>query len=148
LAAAALRERRAAEAAVAARRLRAQQADVAAAVATGAEMALDRIAESLATAQAERAAAGQASRGRAEAVKHVRAWGRSRAADLERVADAAHGAEVARAERRVGLEEVVAGAGEEFGVDAEAVVAECGPDVRVPVPDEPKAAAADDDAVA
>src|SRR5262249_4739396 len=108
LAAAALRERRAAEAAVAARRLRAQQADVAAAVATGAEVALDRIAESLATAQAERAAAEQASRGRAESFKQVRARVRSLAADLDRVVDTAHGAEVTRAEQRMRLEQVVA----------------------------------------
>src|SRR5215813_4079483 len=148
LAAAALRERRAAEAAVAARRLRAQQADVAAAVATGAEMALDRIAESLATAQAERAAAEQASRGRAESFKQVRARVRSLAADLDRVVDTAHGAEVTRAEQRMRLEQVVARAAEEFGVDTDALVAEYGPDVPVPVPDEPKAAAADDDAVA
>ena len=148
LAAAALRERRAAEAAVAARRLRAQQADVAAAVATGAEMALDRIAESLATAQAERAAAEQASRGRAESFKQVRARVRSLAADLDRVVDTAHGAEVTRAEQRMRLEQVVARAAEEFGVDTDALVAEYGPDVPVPVPDEPKAAAADDDGVA
>jgi len=148
LAAAALRERRAAEAAVAARRLRAQQADVAAAVATGAEMALDRIAESLATAQAERAAAEQASRGRAESFKQVRARVRSLAADLDRVVDTAHGAEVTRAEQRMRLEQVVARAAEEFGVDTDALVAEYGPDVPVPVPDEPKAAAAHDDGVA
>ena len=148
LAAAALRERRAAEAAVAARRLRAQQADVAAAVATGAEVALDRIAESLATAQAERAAAEQASRGRAESFKQVRARVRSLAADLDRVVDTAHGAEVTRAEQRMRLEQVVARAAEEFGVDTDALVAEYGPDVPVPVPDEPKAAAADDDGVA
>jgi len=148
LAAAALRERRAAEAAVAARRLRAQQADVAAAVATGAEVALDRIAESLATAQAERAAAEQASRGRAESFKQVRARVRSLAADLDRVVDTAHGAEVTRAEQRMRLEQVVARAAEEFGVDTDALVAEYGPDVPVPVPDEQKAAAADDDGVA
>ena len=57
------------------RRLRARQAEVAGAVATGAEMALAQIAESLATAQAEREAAEQTSKGRAEALKDVRAAG-------------------------------------------------------------------------
>src|SRR5262249_6178161 len=132
LAAAALRERRAAEAAVAARRLRAQQADVAAAVATGAEMALDRIAESLATAQAERAAAEQASRGRAESFKQVRARVRSLAADLDRVVDTAHGAEVTRAEQRIRLGQGVAPGPAEVGGDPRPPRARAGPAVPGP----------------
>ena len=64
LAGAAAAERRAAAAAVARRALRARQAEVAGAVAMGAELALARIVESLATAQAERATAEQASKGR------------------------------------------------------------------------------------
>jgi chromosome segregation protein len=141
LAAAAVRERKAAEAAVAARRLRAQQAEVAGAVAMGADIALTRIAESLATAQAEREAAEQTSKGRAEALKEVRARVRALAADLDRVVDTAHGAEVTRAEQRMRLEQVVARAADEFGVDTDALVAEYGPDVPVPVPEAPEAAA-------
>jgi chromosome segregation protein len=140
LAGAAARERRAAEAAVARRRLRAQQAEVAGAVAAGAETALARISESLATAQADRETAEQASKGRTEALKQVRARVRALAADLDRVVDTAHGAEVSRAEQRMRLEQVAARAAEEFGVDAAVLVAEYGPDVPVPVPDDEEAA--------
>jgi chromosome segregation protein len=136
LAAAAVRERRAAAAAVAAGRLRAQQAEVAGAVAMGADMALARITQSLATAQADREAAEQASKGRTEALKEVRARVRALAADLDRVVDTAHGAEVTRAEQRMRLEQVVARAAEEFGVDTGALIAEYGPGVPVPVRDE------------
>jgi chromosome segregation protein len=133
LAAAAVRERRAAEAAVARRRLRVQQAEVAGAVAIGADAALARIAESLAAAQADREAAEQASKGRAEALKEVRSRVRAIATDLDRVVDTAHGAEVSRAEQRMRVEQMVARAAEEFGVDTETLLAEYGPDVPVPV---------------
>jgi chromosome segregation protein len=140
LAAAAVRERRAAEAAVARRRLRAQQAEVAGAVAKGADAALAKIAQSLATAQADREAAEQASKGRAEALKEVRSRVRVIAADLDRVVDTAHGAEVSRAEQRMRVEQMVARAAEEFGVDTETLLAEYGPDVPVPVFEEPEQA--------
>src|SRR5262249_336420 len=140
LAAAAARERGAAEAAVAARRLRAQQAEVAGAGAMGADMALARITESLATGQAGREAAEQASKGRTEALKEVRARVRALAGDLDLVVDTAHGAEVTRAEQRMRLEQVVTRAAEEFGVDTGALVAEYGPGVPVPVLDEAGAA--------
>jgi len=126
---------------VARRKLRAQQAEVAGAVAAGAETALARISESLATAQAGREAAEQASRGRTEALKEVRARVRALATDLDRVVDTAHGAEVTRAEQRMRLEQVTARAAEEFGVDPAALVAEYGPGVPVPVPDEEEAPA-------
>jgi chromosome segregation protein len=136
LAGAAAAERRAAEAAVARRRLRARQAEVAGAVAAGAQMALARIAESLATAQAEREAAERASKGRAEALKDVRAQVRVLAADLDRVVDTAHGAEVSRAEQRMRLDQLAERAAEEFSVDTATLAAEYGPEVPVPVPDE------------
>ncbi len=141
LAAAAVRERRAAEAAVARRRVRAQQAEVAGAVAIGADAALARIGESLAAAQADREAAEQTSKGRAEALKEVRSRVRAIATDLDRVVDTAHGAEVSRAEQRMRVEQVVARAAEEFGVDTETLLAEYGPDVPVPVYEEAEPAA-------
>ncbi len=140
LAAAAMRERRAAEAAVARRRLRARQAEVAGAVATGADVALAKIAQSLATAQAAREAAEHASKGRVEALKEVRSRVRAVTADLDRVVDTAHGAEVSRAEQRMRVEQVVARAAEEFGVDTETLLAEYGPGVPVPVFEEPESA--------
>jgi chromosome segregation protein len=104
-------------------------------------MALARITESLATARADREAAEQASKGRTEALKEVRARVRAFAGDLDRVVDTAHGAEVTRAEQRMRLEQVVTRAAEEFGVDTNALVAEYGPGVPVPVPDEADTAA-------
>jgi chromosome segregation protein len=121
---------------VAARRLRARQAEVAGAVAVGADVALAKITESLATAQAGREAAEQASKGRTGALKEVRARVRALAGDLDRVVDTAHGAEVTKAEQRMRLEQVVARAAEQFGVDTDALIAEYGPRVPVPVPDE------------
>ncbi len=141
LAAAAVRERRAAEATVARRRLRAQQAEVAGAVAAGADIALARIAESLNAAQADREAAEQASKGRVQTLKEVRARVRTIAGDLDRVVDTAHGAEVSRAEQRMRLEQFVTRAAEEFGVDTETLVGEYGPDVPVPMPEEAEPAA-------
>jgi hypothetical protein len=123
---------------VARRRLRAQQAEVAGAVAAGADAALAKIAQSLATAQADREAAEQASKGRAEALKEVRSRVRAITTDLDRVVDTAHGAEVSRAEQRMRVEQVVARAAEEFGVDTETLLAEYGPDVPVPVFEEPE----------
>src|SRR2546421_244702 len=86
---------------------RQREAEVAGAVATGADAALVKIAESLATAQADREAAEQSSKGRAEALKEVRARVRAIAGDLDRVVDTAHGAEVSRAEQRMRVEQMV-----------------------------------------
>ena len=123
------------------RRLRARQAEVAGAVATGADAALAKIGQSLATAQADREAAEQASKGRAETLKEVRSRVRAIATDLDRVVDTAHGAEVSRAEQRMRVEQMVARAAEEFGVDTETLLAEYGPDVPVPVFEEAEPAA-------
>jgi len=136
LMAAAVSERRAAQAAEARRVLRAQQAAVASAVADGAGYALARIAESLSTATAQRQAAELASQGRAGALKQVRAQVRSLASELDKVVEGAHGAEIARAEHRMRLEQMAARAADEFGVDVATLVAEYGPEVPVPVPED------------
>jgi chromosome segregation protein len=137
LAAAAAGERRAALAAVQRSRLREQQARVARAVAHGAAIALERLEGSLAVATADRQAAEQARAGRAESLKTVRSQVRDLAAELDGVVDSAHGAEIVRAEHRMRLEQITARAVEEFGVGAEALVAEYGPDVPVPPPAPP-----------
>ncbi|HEY5988100.1 MAG TPA: AAA family ATPase, partial [Streptosporangiaceae bacterium] len=117
-------------------RLRERQAEVAMAVVRGADLALERIAESLSRAAVEREAAEHASRGHAEALKEVRAQVRSVAAELDTVVESAHGAEIAHAERRMRLEQIAARAAEEFSVDADTLVAEYGPDVPIPAPPE------------
>ena len=73
------------------------------------------------------------------ALKEVRVQVRELAAEFDRVVDAAHGTEMARAEHRMRLEQMAARAAEEFAVSAEELVAEYGPDVPVPVisPDSP-----------
>ena len=148
LVATAAAERQAAQAEAARQVQRARQAAVARAVAEGAARALARLTESLAAASQQRQAAEQASKGRAAALKEVRTSVRDLAAELDRVVDAAHGTEMARAEHRMRLEQLVDRAGAEFGVTQAALVAEYGPDVPVPltapeVPASTPAAAAD-----
>ncbi len=139
LVAAAAAERQAAQRAAARRIQRERQAVVARAVADGAAHALARLAGSLAAASEQRQAAEQASKGRAVALKEVRVQVRELAAEFDRVVDAAHGTEMARAEHRMRLEQLAARAAEEFAVSAEELVADYGPDVPVPVisPDSP-----------
>jgi chromosome segregation protein len=134
LAAAAVSERHAAQAAAERGRLRQQQAQVARAVADGAGLALERLEQSLAVAAGDRQAAEQAREGRSDALKTVRAQVRELAGELDRVVDSAHGAEIVRAEHRMRLEQIAGRAVEEFGVDAAALVAEYGPDVLIPPP--------------
>ncbi len=133
LVATAAAERQAAQQAAIRRVRRERQAVVAKAVAEGATRALARLTESLAAAAEQRQAAEQASKGRAVALKEVRAQVRDLATEFDRVVDAAHGTEMARAEHRMRLEQLATRAAEEFGVAAEALVAEYGPDVPVPL---------------
>ena len=143
LVATAAAERQAAQRAAARRIQREQQAVVARAVADGAAHALARLADSLAAASEQRQAAEQASKGRAVALKEVRVQVRELAAEFDRVVDAAHGTEMARAEHRMRLEQLAARAAEEFAVSAEELVTEYGPHAPVPVisPDSPASAA-------
>jgi chromosome segregation protein len=144
LVAAAATERQAAQRAAARRIQRERQAVVARAVADGAAHALTRLGGSLAAASEQRQAAEQASKGRAVALKEVRVQVRDLATEFDRVVDAAHGTELARAEHRMRLEQLAGRAAEEFAVSAEELVAEYGPDVPVPVisPDSPPPAPA------
>jgi chromosome segregation protein len=133
LAAAAAAARQAAAAARARREQRARSAQMALAVARGADLACAAATASLALAAAEREAAEQSSRGRASALHEVRAQIRALAAELDSVVDRAHSAEVTRAERRMRRDQVAARAAEEFGVDPATLVAEYGPHLPVPV---------------
>jgi chromosome segregation protein len=119
----------------AARRLaqRAADAAVARAVALGAGYAVEAAERSVTAALANRAQAETASAGGATGLKAVRARVRALAADLDTVVDTAHGTEIARATRRLRLAQLAEHALEEFGVEADALVAEYGPAVPVPV---------------
>ena len=107
LTAAAAAERQARERAVQRRARRAAQAAVARAVALGAAYAVEAAERSVAQAQARRAEAEAASAGGTGELKTVRARARELAADLDTVVGAAHGTEMARAEHRLRLAQLV-----------------------------------------
>jgi chromosome segregation protein len=115
------------------RRQRAAQAAVAGAVALGARYAADAAERSVAQALELRTQAETASAGGAGELKIVRARIRELAADLDTVVSTAHGTEIARAEHRLRLEQLAEHALEEFGVQADVLIAEYGPQLPVPV---------------
>ncbi len=115
------------------RRQRAAQAAVARAVALGAKFAVEAAEQSVSQAMARRAEAEAASAGGASELKAVRARVRELAADLDTVVNTAHGTEIARAEHRLRLQQLAEHALEEFGIETDALIAEYGPDVPVPV---------------
>ena len=133
LAAAAAAERATRQRAAQRRRQRAAQAAVARAVALGARYAVEAAEQSVSQALARRAEAEATSTGGAAELKAVRARVRELAADLDTVVNTAHGTEIARAEHRLRLQQLAEHALEEFGVEADALVAEYGPEVPVPV---------------
>jgi chromosome segregation protein len=133
LAATAAAERATRQRAAERRRLRVTQAAVARAVALGARYAVEAAEQSVNQALARRAEAEAANAGGAAELKVVRARARELAADLDTVVNTAHGTEIARAEHRLRLRQLAEHALEEFGVEEDALVAEYGPEVPVPV---------------
>jgi chromosome segregation protein len=133
LTAAAAAERATRQRAALRRKQRADQAAVARAVALGARYAVEAAEQSVSQALARRAEAEATSTGGAAELKAVRARVRELAADLDTVVNTAHGTEIARAEHRLRLQQLAEHAFEEFGVEADALVAEYGPEVPVPV---------------
>jgi len=133
LAATAAAERATRQRAAERRRRQAEQAAVARAVALGARYAVEAAEQSVDQALARRAEAEAASASGAAELKVVRARVRELAADLDTVVNTAHGTEIARAEHRLRLQQLAEHALEEFGVEADALVTEYGPEVPVPV---------------
>jgi chromosome segregation protein len=134
LTSAATAERQARERARARLRQRAADAAVARAVARGATLAVARAEQSLEAALARRTEAETATAEGADELKLVRARVRELATELDTVVSTAHGAEIARAEHRLRLEQMEGHAAEEFGVQAGELVAEYGPAVPIPPP--------------
>ncbi len=99
LASSAMAERQAVARAAERARRRAIEAAVASAVASGARTAIASVERSVRLADAERQQAEQAHQGRDEELKAVRARIREATAQLDKVVDTVHGAEVARAGR-------------------------------------------------
>ena len=130
----AFEERRAVERARRRRRTRMAQAVIAEAVAGSARAALERIAVSLSAAEAERRTAEARKEERDAELKAVRTRVRELSVELEKLTSSAHSGEVARAERRLRLEQWETKAMEEMGVDVPTLIAEYGPRVPVPPP--------------
>jgi chromosome segregation protein len=141
LSAAATAEREARARAAQRRKQRASQATVARSVAAGARAAATAAEDSLTAAQNRRAEAELASKEGSASLKLARERVATLAAELDKVVNTAHGTEIARAEHRMRLEQLAESASEDYGVTADVLVAEYGPDAGVPVPDEAPASA-------
>ncbi len=128
-------ERQARERLMSLRAERSRGAVVAAEVAHAAQEALTRIAESLAVAAGERAAADAARTVTGADLLAVRAQVRELAAELERLTDVVHRDEVARAEQRLRIEALEERASAQ-GIPADRLVEDYGPQAQVPVASE------------
>jgi len=124
------REARARQAA--ARIARARGAVIAAAVALVGREITQRLARSVTAAEAERDAAAAQRRARDAELAGVRTQARELSGQLERLTDAVHRDEVARAEQRLRVEGLESKAVEEHGVDVDSLIAEYGPAQPMP----------------
>jgi chromosome segregation protein len=131
---AAAAERASRERLAALRESRARGAVIAAAVAEAAREALERLEASLSQAADERGLVEGNRRLHEGELAEVRTRRRELAAELEGLTDAAHRDEVAKAEQRMRIEALEAKAAEEYGIDAESLAADYGPDNDVPPP--------------
>nr|WP_207630888.1 MULTISPECIES: chromosome segregation protein SMC [unclassified Actinopolyspora] len=124
------RERR--ERAEAARRARQRGALVAETVVNNSRTALERIAGSLRSAGVQRDELQTRQSENQRQLETVRNRVRELSGELEKLTDAVHKDEVARAEQRLRIEQLETKVVEEFGVGLDDLVAEYGPDVAVP----------------
>ncbi|MEU4409519.1 chromosome segregation protein SMC [Streptosporangium sp. NPDC023963] len=117
------------------REWRRRQARTAQAVVQGAELALRALETSLGAAAGERDEADRA-RGQIDAsLKAVRIRVRELSGELDKLVNRAHGSEVARTEQRLRLEQLEGRAVEEYGVEADTLIAEYGPGEPIPTAD-------------
>ncbi|MFJ9825408.1 chromosome segregation protein SMC [Streptomyces sp. NPDC101160] len=113
------------------------EAEVAAAVASGARQLLAHAEVSLVRAERERALADAAKAAREQDLTAARAHGRELKAALDKLTDSVHRGEVLGAEKRLRIEQLEARALEELGVEPAVLVDEYGP--HQPVPPSPPA---------
>ncbi|MFD5774339.1 chromosome segregation protein SMC [Streptomyces sp. PDY-4] len=113
------------------------EAEVAAAVASGARQLLAHVEVSLARAGEERTAAEAAKARREQELARARTEGRDLKADLDKLTDSVHRGEVLGAEKRLRMEQLETKALEELGVEPAGLVSEYGP--HQPVPPSPPA---------
>ncbi|MEU8105022.1 chromosome segregation protein SMC [Nonomuraea muscovyensis] len=129
---AAQRERQERAQAAAQRARRRRQAAVAEAVSTGAKQVLATLAESVRLAARERDDADLARVAVDAELKQVRVRVRELGQELDKLVNRVHGSEMARTEQRMRLEQMEQRALEEFGVEAETLISEYGPQASVP----------------
>jgi chromosome segregation protein len=115
-----------------AREARARGALIAAAVRDAAQLALARIADSIAAAVLERDAVQHSRAQRERELGELRGSIRELADDLARLTDEVHRDEMIRAEQRLRIEQLETRSVEEFGVEIDALAAEYGPDQPCP----------------
>ncbi|MFF9866830.1 AAA family ATPase [Streptomyces sp. NPDC013953] len=108
------------------------EAEVAAAVASGARQLLAHVEVSLVRAEQERAAAEAAKAVREQELAAARARGRELKGELDKLTDSVHRGEVLGAEKRLRIEQLETRALEELGVEPAVLVAEYGPGQPVP----------------
>jgi len=111
-----------------------REARAAEAVTVAVAHVLTRLESSIEQAAAARSEIEQARRGREERLVAVRASLRDRAKELEELVSSVHRDEMARAQQRMRIEQLEERAIEELGTEADALIAEYGPEVPVPQP--------------
>ena len=114
------------------REKRARDLVVSEAVLTGARISLSRIDISVAVAARDRTAAERVSSEREAHLQKIRVSLRELAAEADRLKDSVHRDEVARAEQRLRIEQLQDKVMDDFGVEADVLIAEYGPDQLVP----------------
>ncbi|MEV7282019.1 chromosome segregation protein SMC [Streptomyces sp. NPDC093111] len=113
------------------------EAEVAAAVASGARQLLAHVEVSVVRAERERALAEAAKGAREQGLGTARHRGRELTAELDKLTDSVHRGEVLGAEKRLRIEQLESRSLEELGVEPAALVDEYGP--HRPVPPSPPA---------
>ena len=125
-------ERRARQAAQERRERRARDLIVAQAIVQAVTIVRSHVDVSTARADRVRSDLQRAARERAEELVAVREQLRTLATELEGLRDSVHRDELARAEQRMRIEQIEAKALEDFGIEADVLIAEYGPDQMVP----------------
>ncbi len=113
-----------------------REAEAARAVVAASDRVLVRLESSIEEAARIRLEIEQSRTGREEELREVRGRLRELGTEHDQLTNAAHRDEMARAEQRLRLEALETRAQEELGLEVEALVADYGPDVPVPVVDE------------
>jgi chromosome segregation protein len=114
------------------REQRRREAHIANAVFQGVETAMSYLENSLITAEHERDEATRHQQAMEQEVQQVRHAIRDLGSELERLVDTVHRDEVARMEQRLRIEQIELKGLEDYGIDADSLLKEYGPDQLVP----------------